>query len=120
MVTDSLASPVASRGDVVAWAEESGSSQQVVALDAAHDVQWTVARMPSCSVSGCYQIGAVTVADDGIVFIRDAVGSQPSRVVRRELGATGTQSVAIADDPQPDLVPSSSGALYYALSRGWY
>ena len=45
---------------------------------------------------------------------------RPSLVVRREFGATGTQSVAIADDPQPDLVPSSSGALYYALSRGWY
>lgn len=120
VVTDSLASPVASRGDVVAWAEESGSSQRVVALDAAHDVQWTVARMPSCSVSGCYQIGAVTVADDGIVFTRDAVGSQASLVVRRGFGATGTQSVAIADDPQPDLVPSSSGALYFALSRGWY
>jgi hypothetical protein len=120
VVTDSLASPVASRGDVVAWAEESGSSQRVVALDAAHDVQWTVARMPSCSVSGCYHIGAVTVAENGIVFTRAAVGSQPSLVVRRAFGETGTQSVAIADDPQPDLVPSSSGALYYALSRGWY
>jgi hypothetical protein len=67
-----------------------------------------------------YHIGAVTVAENGIVFTRAAVGSQPSLVVRRAFGETGTQSVAIADDPQPDLVPSSSGALYYALSRGWY
>jgi hypothetical protein len=120
VLTDSLVSPIASRGDVVAWAEESGASQRIVALDADRGSQWTVARMPSCSVSGCYHIGAVTVADSGIVFTRNAVGSQPSLVARREFGASGTESVAIADDPQPDLVPSSSGALYYALGRGWY
>ena len=106
---------------MVAWAEESGSSQRVVAFDAAHDAQWTVARMPSCSVSGCYQIGAgdrsQTTASSSP---SPSVGSQASLVVRRGFGATGTQSVAIADDPQPDIVPSSSGALYYALSRGWY
>jgi len=26
----------------------------------------------------------------------------------------------IEGDPQPDLVPSASGAVYYALNRGWY
>jgi hypothetical protein len=120
VLTDSLATPIASRGDVVAWAEQSESSQRVVALDARRDVQWVVARLPRCGAKGCYRIGAVTVSESGVVFTRDAVGSQPSEVVRRGFADPGASSIAVADDPQPDLVPSSSGALYYALSRGWY
>ncbi len=120
VVTHALVTPIASRGDVVAWGERSGPWQQVMALDATSRRQWTVARMPNCSPSGCYRLDAVTVADDGIVFTRAAVGSQPSLVVRRAFGDRRTHSLAIARDSQPDLVPSSTGALYYALSRGWY
>jgi hypothetical protein len=120
MLTDSLAVPIASRGDVVAWAEESDSSQRVVALDARRDAEWTVARLPRCSAEGCYRIGAVTVSNTGVVFTRDAIGPQPSEVIRRGFADPRTSSIAITDDPQPDLVPSSTGALYYALSRGWY
>jgi hypothetical protein len=40
--------------------------------------------------------------------------------VRSALGGNAIQSVVVRHDPQPDLVPSSSGALYYVLSRGWY
>ena len=40
--------------------------------------------------------------------------------MRRAFGARRLQSVLIPGDPQPDLVSSSSGALYYVLERGWY
>jgi hypothetical protein len=120
VLTGSLAAPIASRGDVVAWAEETDASQRVVAMNARTGRQWEVASMPRCTVSGCYHIGAVTVSDAGIVFTRDAVGQQPSQVVRRGFADEALESIDIVDDPQPDLVPSSTGALYYVLSRGWY
>jgi hypothetical protein len=76
--------------------------------------------MPRCTTKGCYRLDEVTVAKQGIVFTRDAVGGQQSFVVRRAFGKNKVQSVAVTHDPQPDLVPSSSGALYYVLFRGWY
>ena len=120
MLTGSLTAPIASRGDVIAWAEETDSSQRIMALDARTDRRWEVAGMPRCTVSGCYHIGAVTVSNAGVVFTRNAVGPQPSQVVRRGFADRTTRSIEIADDPQPDLVPSSTGALYYVLSRAWY
>ena len=120
VLSDSLAAPIASRGGVVAWAEQSDSSLRVVALDTRGGARWTVATLPRCGAEGCYRIGAVTVADAGVVFTRDAVGPQASEVVRRAFTDPKPSSIAIANDPQPDLVPSSTGALYYALARGWY
>ncbi len=119
-LTDALVAPIASRGDVVAWAEGLGAIQRVVAFDVARNKQWVVARMPRCTDAGCYRIDAVTVAERGVVFTRAAVGTQPSLVVRRAFGEQQVQSRAIAGDPQPDLIPSSAGALYYVLARGWY
>jgi hypothetical protein len=118
VLTDALATPIASRGNVVAWGEQSGPTQRVVAYTGTR--RWIVARMSRCTTTGCYRLGDVTVAKGGIVFTRDAVGSEPSFVVRTAFGANGVQSVVIRNDPQPDLVTSSSGALYYVLSRGWY
>jgi hypothetical protein len=118
VLTHSLATPIASRGNVVAWGEQSGAAERVVAYSGAR--RWIVAEMRRCTTGGCYRLGGVTVAKDGIVFTRDAVGSQPSIVMRSAFGSNGLQSVVVRHDPQPDLVPSSSGALYYVLSRGWY
>ena len=78
-----------------------------------------VADLPTCVGGRCYRVDAVTFADRGVVFDRGAIGSQPSLVVRRAVGAK-PETVRIANDPQPDLVPSSAGAAYYALARGWY
>jgi hypothetical protein len=118
VLTNALATPIASRGNVVAWGEQSGPTQRVVAYTGTR--RWIVARMRRCTTEGCYRLGDVTVAKGGIVFTRDAVGSQPSFVVRSAFGGNGVQSLMVRNDPQPDLVPSSSGALYYVLSRGWY
>jgi hypothetical protein len=41
-------------------------------------------------------------------------------IVRRGFRDATPREVAISDDPQPDLVPSSAGALYYVFARGWY
>jgi hypothetical protein len=117
-VSDALVTAIASRGNVVAWGEQSGASERVVAYTGAR--RWIVAQMPRCTTKGCYRLDDVTVAEHGIVFTRDAVGSQASFVVRRAFGARKVQSLTVLHDPQPNLVPSSSGALYYILSRGWY
>jgi hypothetical protein len=62
----------------------------------------------------------VTLADQGVVFVRGAIGPQPSFVVRRAFSAPRVDTIAIAHDPQPDLVPSSAGAVYFALGDGWH
>jgi hypothetical protein len=118
VLSHDLATPIASRGNVVAWGEQSGPFQRVVAY--AGTKRWIVARMQRCTIAGCFRLGSVTVAKAGIVFTRDAVGNHSSLVVRRGFGAAKVQSVGIRNDPQPDLVPSSSGGLYYVLARGWY
>jgi hypothetical protein len=120
VLTDALATPIASRGNVVAWGEQSGSVERVVAYGGAGTKRWVVARMPRCTSEGCYRLDTVTVTDRGVVFTRDGVGTEASFVVRRAFGMREAQSRTIRGDPQPNLVPSSSGALYYVLSRGWY
>ena len=119
VLTESLIAPVDSRGNAVAWAEQDGDRQRVVTRDLAKGRDWIAADMPQCN-PGCYRIDAVALADDGVAFTRGAIGSQPSYVVRRRFSDPKVQRVAIPNDPQPDLVPSSAGALYYVLSRGWY
>jgi hypothetical protein len=118
VLSSDLVTPIASRGNVVAWGEQSGPTERVVAYTGTR--RWIVAQMPRCTTKGCYRLDEVTVAKQGIVFTRDAVGGQQSFVVRRAFGKNKVQSVAVTHDPQPDLVPSSSGALYYVLFRGWY
>jgi hypothetical protein len=118
VLTTNLVTPLASRGNVVAWGEQSGPTERVVAYTGTR--RWIVAQMPRCTTKGCYRLDEVTVAKRGIVFTRDAVGSQESFVLRRAFGDRTVESTAVQHDPQPDLVPSSSGALYFALFRGWY
>jgi copper transport protein len=120
VLSDSLAAPFAWRGDRVAWAEERQGRQRVIVYDLRRGKTWTAADLPVCAGSLCYRIDGVTLADRGVVFARSAVGPQPSFVVRRAFGARQAASVKVEHDPQPDLVPSVSGAAYYALNRGWY
>jgi hypothetical protein len=119
VLTDSLIAPIASRGTAVAWAEQDADRQRIVTRDLAKGSDWIAADVPRCS-GGCYRIDAVALADNGVVFTRGAIGSQPSYVVRRRFSNPKTQRVTVPDDPQPDLVPSSAGALYYVLDRGWF
>jgi hypothetical protein len=120
ILTRSLIAPLTSRGELVAWAESRGARQRVIVRDMGSGSQWVAADMPRCRPAGCYRIDAVTLADRGVVFDRGAIGPQPSFVVRRAFSAARPSAIEIAGDPQPDLAPSSAGALYYAFGRGWY
>jgi hypothetical protein len=120
VLTPSLIAPVSSRGQLVAWAESRGARQRVIVRNMGSGSEWVAADMPRCGRAGCYRIDVVTLADRGVVFDRGAIGPQPSFVVRRAFSAARPTAIAIPDDPQPDLEPSSAGALYYAFGRGWY
>ena len=120
VLSDSLAVPFAWRGDRVAWAEAAGTRQRVVVYNLRRHETWTGADLPSCVGGLCYRLDAVTLADDGVAFVRSAIGSETSSVVRRAFAAPRPDVMRIEQDPQPDLVPSATGVLYYALDRGWY
>jgi copper transport protein len=115
-----LIAPFAWRGERVAWAEQNGARQRIVVRDFSTGKQWVAAEVPSCEHRRCYRIDAVTLADAGVVFVRGAIGPQPSFVVRRAFSAPHPETVALPHDPQPDLVPASAGAVYYALGDGWH
>ena len=117
MLARSVVAPIASRGDLVAWAEQTRGLQRVVVRNMRSGHVWVAARMRPCSHGRCYRIDAVTLAEHGVVFDRGSIGSQPSLLVRRAFGGARAASVPIANDPQPDLAPSSAGALYCA--RPW-
>lgn len=119
VLSRSLAAPLASRGDMIAWAEQLGAYQRVVVRNMATGHEWVAARMPRCRRDTCYRIDGVTLADDGVVFDRGAIGTQPSLIVRRRFGKTQPSRVSVKNDPQPDLAPSSAGAFYYWLQHGW-
>jgi hypothetical protein len=120
ILTRSLIAPLASRGELVAWAESRGPRQRVIVRNMDSGTEWVAADMPRCRPGGCYRIDAVTLADRGVVFDRGAIGPQPSFVVRRAFSAARSSAIEIPGDPQPNLAPSSAGALYYAFGRGWY
>ena len=116
----SLATPLASRGELVAWGEDGGTRQRVVVRDMAKGVTWVAAAMPRCEKGRCYRIDGVTLANQGVVFARGAIGPGPSFVVRRRFSDARPERVELPNDPQPDLAPSSAGALYHALTAGWF
>jgi len=115
----SLAAPVTSRGERVAWAEQPGDLQRVVVRNMATGVDWVAGKMPRCNRGKCYRIDAVTLADDGVVFDRGAIGPQPSLIVRRRFDDARPETVSLPDDPQPDLAQSSAGAIFLWLRHGW-
>jgi copper transport protein len=114
-----LLAPFAWLGDRIAWAEQVGDRQRIVVRNLVTGNDWLAADIPTCERGRCYRIDAVTLADSGVVFDRGAIGTQPSFVVRRAFSVARPESVRLMNDPQPDLVPSSAGALYYALGEGW-
>ena len=119
-LSPNLVTSVVGRGELVAWGEEKGSLQRVVVRDMARAVEWIAAELPRCAAAGCYRLDAVTLAAGGVVFARGAIGPHPSVVGRRGFSDSGAVTVDIPGDPQPDLVPSSFGAAYYAFRRGWF
>jgi hypothetical protein len=120
VLSRSLVAPFAARGALIAWAEQEGDRQRVIVRDMRAGRVRLAMTMPRCVRGRCYQLGAITLAERGVVFTRDSVNPDQSFVVRRGFSDRASSRVTILDDPQPDLVPSSAGALYYALGRGWY
>jgi hypothetical protein len=114
----SVLTAVAVRGERLAWAEARGSRQRVLVRDLASGRTWTAADLPDCAAGRCFRLDTVTLADSGVVFSRGAIGPQASVVYRRRYGSR-LEHALVRNDPQPDLVPSFSGALYYAYGRGW-
>lgn len=119
VIARNLLSQIAGRGNRVAWAEESGNRQRIFSLDLDTGTRRLIADLPRCVGNDCYRIDYVTLADDGVVFTRGAIGPQPSFVYRRAYGRP-LEHLALAGDPQPDLAPSSDGALYNYYAHGWY
>jgi hypothetical protein len=116
----SLATPIAARGELVAWAEEARGVDRVLVRDMARGTTWAAATMPRCEAGRCYRVDTVALADAGVIFTRVATGPDTSLVVRRAFTDARPTQVPIDGDPQPDLVPASTGAVYQALGRGWY
>jgi hypothetical protein len=116
----SLAAPLAARGAVIAWAERDDGVDRVVVRDMTTATQWVAAALPRCEKGRCYRVDSVALADGGVVFTRVTTDPDASQVVRRAFDARRPQRVSIPGDPQPDLVPSSAGALYYVLGKAWY
>ena len=104
----------------MAWADQDAKRQRVYVRDMSTGTRWLAASLPRCVGGRCYRIDAVGLADQGVVFVRGAIGPQPSFIVRRGFSDAKPTSLAVPNDPQPDLSPSSAGALYYAFARGWY
>jgi copper transport protein len=115
-----LVAPFAVRGNRVAWAEHDGARLRVVVHNLETGADWVAAALPACVHGRCYRIDAVTLADRGVAFDRGATGGQPSLVVRRAFDAPRPDVLSVPRDPQPDLVPASSGVAYFVLDRGWF
>jgi hypothetical protein len=115
-----LAAPFAARGHTLAWIEQVGRRQRVVVRDMRTGRVRLVSMLPRCERGHCYRLGEVTLSDQGVVFTRDSSNPDLSWVVRIRFSNRALTRVRISHDPQPDLVPSSAGAVYYAFGRGWY
>lgn len=120
VLSRSLSAPFAARGRSIAWIDRVGRRQRVVVRDMRSGRVRFVSELPRCERGHCYQLGEVTLADRGVVFTRNSTGPDLSWVVRVRFSSRVRTSVRIPHDPQPDLVASSAGALYYAYGRGWY
>jgi hypothetical protein len=120
VLSRSLLAPFDARGDVVAWAEPNGSRQRVVVRNMRSGRQSVAMDAPRCRRARCYRIDRVTVAREGVAFDLGSIGQgYPSLIARRRWSDTKTSFISVPDDPQPDLVRSAAGALFYQLQRGW-
>ncbi len=110
------------RGDLVAWAQADGDEHRVVVEEMSTERQWVAATLPRCEEGRCFRIDAVSVSDGGVAFARGAIGAHPSQIWRRSFPDGELENVPVPNDPQPDLVPSSSGPAFTILGgrvRTW-
>jgi hypothetical protein len=120
VLSRALFAPFDARGDRVAWAEGNGFRQRVVVQNMRTGRRSVAMDAPRCRRARCYRIDRVTVAREGVVFDLGSVGQgYPSLIARRRWADTRTSFIPVPNDPQPDLVRSETGALFYQLQRGW-
>jgi hypothetical protein len=115
-----LVAPLAARGRLVAWIEQHGRRQKVVVRDLRTGRVLLTATPPRCEHGHCYQLEQVTLADRGVVFTRDTSDPDRSWIVRIRFSNHVHKRLLVRHDPQPNLVPSSAGAVYFVVGRGWY
>jgi hypothetical protein len=115
-----LAAPFAARGRLVAWVEQDGRQQKLVVRNMSTGRVRLVYAPPRCRRGHCYQIEQIMLAGRGLVFTRDSSNPDLSWVKRIRFSTRRLSGVRIRHDPQPNLVHSSAGALYYVVRRGWY
>jgi hypothetical protein len=120
VLSRTIVAPFAARGRLVAWLEQHGHRQRVVVHDMSNGRTRVAFSLPSCQHERCYQLGQVTLAADGVAFTRDSTNPDFSWVYRIRFSNHLVTRAAVPHDPQPDLVPSSAGAVYFAFGRGWY
>jgi len=120
LLSRTLGAPFDVRGDNVAWAEADALQNRVLVRNLRTEHQDVLFQAPRCRETRCYRIDRVTVADGGVVFDLGSVGQgYPSLIARRSWTASRPSFARVPNDPQPDLAPSSAGALYYHLGHGW-
>jgi hypothetical protein len=105
------------RGGRVAWAEMDGAEHRIIVREMTVGRQWVAAVLPRCEENRCYRIDAVSLSDEGVSFVRGAIGPHPSQVGRRAFAAARARLLSVPDDPQPDLIPSSTGPLFFTLGQ---
>jgi hypothetical protein len=117
ILTRSLIAPFDARGDELAWAERHGTQERVVVRNMKTGRQRVVMTVGCID---CYRIDKVVVANDGVVFDLGATSQgSASLIVQHAFAAAKPTTRKVPNDQQPDLVPASSGAIYYWLEHGW-
>ena len=117
VLSRSLLAPFALRGNLLAWIERVHGMQRVVVRNLVTGRVRLALSLPRCAHGHCYLLEEVTLADRGVVFTRDSSNPDRSWVIRVTFADRHRTQVLVANDPQPDLKPSSAGALYYAFGE---
>ncbi len=120
VLTQNLAAPFDARGRRVAWADVAGTMLRVAVHDFSTKKSTVLARFRRCTTKGCHNIDRVVVDGNSVMFDLSGIAGAPSLVIDIAFDSKKKHVTVIPNDPQPDLARSSSGALYYALDRGWF
>lgn len=110
---------IAQDGERIAWAERSHGRQRIIVLSTRTRRKWIAADLPTCAGGRCYRLDAVTLAPWGVWFVRGALGSFPSQIVRRRFGGHSIQTLPVTGDPQPDAVAGNGDPIFFWLHHGY-
>lgn len=118
VLSNEVTAPIASAGGQVAWLEAGPTRQRLVVRDVDTGRTLVTKSYPRCT--RCLRLAAVELAPGLVVYTRDGTSPDRSIVARVRIGTGAQSEVHLTGDPQPDLAPSTAGALYNVFARGWY